>query len=453
MKRVVSWLASLALALDLVGCAVAEPPRIIPVSNPPAFRPKSPQQVKSLEQAIAAIMTVCSSELGLPVVEPFYLHLYKDANAYAAYTYGRARLPDQIVGLTLALPQENRLHINLERTRGSSWGSLVRILAHEYAHNVEYVIIGGTRSWVQWIREGFADWVAAKVLDALGWESYPSTLARTKRGLARTVDSLPRLFSLGDSTDWLYAIDQPKGKIRAYGLSLLAVDRLIEKRGLPGMLHYFSSDDFAGSFGLTWSDFESELASLLKSLAPVRPPVKETEPANRPEWKTGYQWRYAWKGPGAVGNVMSEITREEIFDNVPAYVFKAGPNEHFYAKDNLAVLATASGGKAVTKHHPPFQLLSWPLEVGKEWKSAMVAGSAGQQLTRPLDAEAIVAGIEEVKVPAGVFQAFRIEIYGSFTGELMWEHWYAPQVRWLVKSRIYRQEGPVDLELVSYRVD
>lgn len=454
MKRVVSWLVSLGLALDLVGCAVAEPPRLVSIANPPEFRPKIPQQVKTLEQAMAAIITVCSKDLGLPVVEPFYVHLYKDANAYAGYTLGFARLPEQIVRLTLAIPSENRLHINMERVQGRPWGSLLKILAHEYAHNVEYVVIGSTRPWVQWMREGFADWVAAKVLDSLGWESYPSALARAKRELSRNGNALPKFSQLENTKDWLNTVDQPKGKVKTYGLAFVAMDRLIEKRGLSGMMNYFKSDDFQGSFRLTWSDFERELEGVVNHLVAAKAVRRSGLKAERrPDWKIGYQWRYAVTGPGIKATALNEVVREETFDSVPVYVLRVGKNEHIHTKDTLSVLATLSGGKTVTKNNPPLLLLSWPLEVGKEWRNSFLVENVEQKSSQRIDMEVVVADVEQVKVPAGVFEAFRIETYAFQTGELISEQWYAPQVKGFVKSRTYRQEGPVDLELVSYKVD
>lgn len=455
MKRVVSWywLACSLLALAFLGCTIAEPPRIIPVSNPAVFRPKSPQQVKSLEQAMAAVMTVCSQDLGLPVVEPFYLHLYKDANAYAAYTFGFARLPEQIVRLTLALPQENRLHINIERTRGQPWGSLLRILAHEYAHNVEYVLISSARPWIQWIREGFADWVAAKVLDSLGWENYSTELARARQELSRYKGSLPKLTLVEDSRVWLNMVDQPKGKIITYKLAFIAVDKLIEKRGLSGMMNYFRSDDFQGSFGLTWSDFETELTSILTDLGEARAGIRKGSKAERPEWKVGYQWQYALKGPGIRTTTTSELIREDTFEGAPSYVLRIGMNEYLYTRDGLALLATLAGGRTIRKNNPPLQPLSWPLEVGKEWRSNIVVENLEQKSSQRMDIETVVANNEEVKVSAGTFETFKIEIYSFQTGELMWEHWYSPQIKWFVKSKAYRQEGVIEQELISFKLD
>lgn len=70
-----------------------------------------------------------------------------------------------------------------------------------------------------------------------------------------------------------------------------------------------------------------------------------------------------------------------------------------------------------------------------------------------MDVETVVADVEEVLVPAGRFEAYRIETYNFHTGELMFEQWYAPRVKWVVKSKDYRQEGVIEQELQSFKID
>jgi hypothetical protein len=75
--------------------------------------------------------------------------------------------------------------------------------------------------------------------------------------------------------------------------------------------------------------------------------------AEKPEWKVGYEWRYAWKRPGGSGTFTRVLIREDKFENVPAYVVRVGKNEHFYVKENLGELATLSGGKIASKRSAP----------------------------------------------------------------------------------------------------
>jgi len=61
---------------------------------------------------------------------------------------------------------------------------------------------------------------------------------------------------------------------------------------------------------------------------------------HKPEWKIGYEWKYAWKRPGTSGTTTAEIIRDEPFEGVPAYVLKQAKEEHYYIKDVLGAVAT-----------------------------------------------------------------------------------------------------------------
>jgi hypothetical protein len=445
----------LLLSFGAFGCGVAAIPGPVLISHPPVFRPASPQQVSGLPHAIAAIITVSTQDLGLPPVEPLYLHLYKDANNYAAGVRPFSRLREDSLRFTLAQPHENRLHVNMERTRGQSWAALLRILAHDYGHNVEYVLAGSTQRRSEWMSEGFADWIAAKVIDSLGWENYSSSLSRAERELSRYGSSPLPLSQLDAYDDWVKVLEQPKGRIGTYNLAFLAVHNLIEKKGVAGMMDYFSTGDFPGSFGLTEDEFQREVERRVNDLIAANRLGEGAFRAERPEWKVGYQWVYALGAPGLNGAVLfpNEITREEIFDDVPVYVLTVGKNEYPHSKDKLGVLATFFEGRTVSKNNPPSLPLDWPLATGKRWHNAFAVDTGDPKQSETIDTEAVVAGLEEVRVPAGVFTAFRIETYASDTGELISEQWYAPRVRWLVKTKTYREEGVIEQQLVSFRLD
>jgi hypothetical protein len=435
------------------GCSLHDPPRLLPVVNPPVFRPASPEQITTLEEAIAAIMTVCTQDLGFPPVEPLHLHVYDGANAYSYYTDGVPRLRADKIRQTLAVPHENRLHVNMEAAGGRPWGMLVRHLAHEYGHNLEFVLMGGAKPTGHWMREGFADWIAAKVMDALGWESYASSLSRAERELARYGPYLPRLEELDRTGHWLWVLERPKGRAGTHDLSFLAVHSLIEKGGAAKMMDYFQSKNFLRSFGLTPQDFQRELERSVNALAAAHRPRGDGRQARPPEWKAGYRWQYLFAAPGVKGTVSNLVAREEVFEKSPSYVLAIGKNEYPHAKGTLAVLATLSDGKTIGRNDPPSQPLAWPLGTGKQWRNSYVAEETERRRTQRIDTEVLVAALEEVRVPAGIFEAFRVETYDSQTGELILEQWYAPRARWFVKSRIYRDEGPLEQELIGFKLD
>lgn len=398
---------------------------------------------------MAVVITATSKELGLPVVEPLYLHLYKDTDAFAG-SAGRSgrRLPPDVVQFAIAVAEENRFHINMEKVRGRPWNVLIKTLAHEYAHNIEYAL--SVQRGSQWLREGFADWVAAKVLHSLGWQDYALSLHRAQLQVSRLKESLPNLSDLEESQRWTTWANQPKGAIMTYSMAFLAVDRLTERKGLPAMTRYFTSQDFQGSFGLPWNDFETDFK---KRLVETKPVIRKELKAQKPEWKIGDQWQYAQKLPGRSGALKREVVREDVSDGTPVYVVRVGRNENFYTKDLLALQATLQGGRVVTKRNPPQQYLPWPLEVGKEWRNVFILENVEQKSSQTLDFQIVLANFEDVKVPAGNFPSFKIEVYNSLNGNLLVERWYSPEVKWLVEERVYLASGVREEELISFKVN
>jgi hypothetical protein len=189
-----------------------------------------------------------------------------------------------------------------------------------------------------------------------------------------------------------------------------------------------------------------------QSVETARPPRVEAK-ADRPEWKIGYEWQYSWKDPSGSGTLVKEIIREEPFAGVPSFVVRRGKSEDFYTKDVLGLLGTMSGGRIAVKRSAPFQTLSWPLEVGKEWTNSYITERPGEKSSESFENRIVVAKQEPVEVPAGTFDAFKIEIYNGRTGTLLNEYWYGPEVKWFVKSRVYNREGVREEELESFKVD
>jgi len=186
------------------------------------------------------------------------------------------------------------------------------------------------------------------------------------------------------------------------------------------------------------------------STKPVtRPGLK----AEKPEWRVGYEWRYAWKRPGRSGTYTSEIIREDLLEGIPAYVIKREKNEDYYAKDVLGMFARMSGGKLVFKRNNPRQNFLWPLEVGKEWRNAYLRENIQEKSSETFDYRMVVAQIEEVTVPAGTFEAFKVEVYIHRSGNLFAEYWYSPQVKWLVMEREHLRDGLREVELISFKAD
>jgi hypothetical protein len=163
---------------------------------------------------------------------------------------------------------------NEEALERIPWSERIRVLAHELVHTVQYGLAGGRRGTSdQWLREGFADWIAYRVLKSLdmGGPLDRRTLlfARIKGTVHRS--SCAPLSEMVTLEDFM-KLRARSGSTMAYGQSLLATDFLIQKHGVQPVLRYFSSfkqsDDrlknFRTAFGEDLPAFEKEFVAYLQ---------------------------------------------------------------------------------------------------------------------------------------------------------------------------------------------
>ena len=98
-----------------------------------------------------------------------------------------------------------------------------------------------------------------------------------------------------------------------------------------------------------------------------------------------------------------------------------------------------------------FQPLSFPMQVGKKWKSRISYNSDCGRTTDDLEAE--IKGWEDIEVPAGKFRALRIEHNVFYTGtrceggqKNRW-YWYVPSLKRFVRgeARSYTSRGQLEV--------
>jgi len=185
----------------------------------------------------------------------------------------------------------------------------------------------------------------------------------------------------------------------------------------------------------------------------TRGPVPTGAKVEKPEWRVGTEQRFAWKQPGTTGTLTREIVREDTFEGTPTYVMRIGKSEYHFTKDAIGLLSEMQGGKLTIKRTPSEQTLSWPLYVGKEWRNTFVRENLQEKSSQNFDYRVAVVGEEKVQVPAGAFDAYKIEVYGYQSRNLVAEYWYSPVTKWYVKLRVTRQDGMREEELLSYKAD
>jgi len=102
-------------------------------------------------------------------------------------------------------------------------------------------------------------------------------------------------------------------------------------------------------------------------------------------------------------------------------------------------------GLQTFEYSPAYQAFAFPLSAGKRWQAKVTARDPRDGRRFPVRIDGAVLGWERVKVPAGEFDALKIErlVYFDY-----WEYslrgrsiireyeWYAPSVKWAVKREV-----------------
>jgi hypothetical protein len=225
--------------------------------------------------ALAAVVSVLEQDLGFPRLDAD-ITFYADRDAMEAGLEAEGfsrRLALEATASLDALSSSDRVRLNRAAMLRLPWPERVRVLAHELTHVAQYRLSAGRRgSSEQWLREGFADWTGAQVLQSLGGCAMWQERRRAFEAI-RQLDrgsSVPPLDTLRSSHDWVTAHAATSAP-PVYHAAFVAVDDLIDRHGLPAVLHYFelfaSSDDrdanFQGAFAERLDTFSSAIDALL----------------------------------------------------------------------------------------------------------------------------------------------------------------------------------------------
>jgi hypothetical protein len=179
----------------------------------------------------------------------------------------------------------------------------------------------------------------------------------------------------------------------------------------------------------------SAAAGLVATLGAWSAPAAAAPPAEKPSVHVGdvveYDARY----------VSVPCKRWEVKDTD-----KAG-SVIMQCDDKLAYFSVATGnltkiasldGEAVVEFKPFSPSISFPLEVGKKWQGKYTGYTADNGYRWAGDSSCEVKSAETVKVPAGDFEAYRIDCVDSWklggaTGQAHSSAWYAPKAATVIK--------------------
>ena len=144
----------------------------------------------------------------------------------------------------------------------------VRLLAHELVHTMQYRFGGGTRgASEQWLREGFAEWVACRVAAHLRLGSFDSLRDDVLAPLRQLpIGTAP--MPLQDISTFAQWAEAQRRAPALYAHAFLGAELLVQQHGVPAVVRYFESFKttkdrhraFVEAFGLELRAFERVLA-------------------------------------------------------------------------------------------------------------------------------------------------------------------------------------------------
>jgi hypothetical protein len=257
------------VATLLPACTGSRQPLLVTVPDPalrPVFRLEGIFDHGTAAATVAAIFERDLGFVGFPVVFHFQPNREMFEKALLASGYDESLARSTARTMT-AVGGYRAVLLN-----GAAFGALpvtgqVAMLAHELGHSLQYELGGGRRGASdQWLREGFADWLAVRVLERL--DAAPMADVRRERqsqlrstGRSKT----PRLAELVTFRQWVDAGE--RFGPAAYTWSFLAVDFLLERHGMAAVVTYFrlfaTSQNRLGNFRKAFDEdletFEAEL--------------------------------------------------------------------------------------------------------------------------------------------------------------------------------------------------
>lgn len=269
----------IVLATILAGCtAVPRETRLTVM--PGASRPVA-AQIGNYQDAVDAIVSVMTEDLQMPVPRTsFTLYFYPYREAFAQGlteqfntdpTLARA-IAKSTLGRIRQTKEGKQFLVNKEILDDLRWPERIHVLAHEITHIVQYELADGRLTGDLWLIEGFADWVAYQVLEALGLDTF-SRRKHLKIAQVKHEREHSPLSQMVTVQDW-EALNARYGSAIPYAQAFLATDLLIEQRGLSAVIDYFRRvphatdlmQNFQAAFGVELATFQHEFTAYLESL-------------------------------------------------------------------------------------------------------------------------------------------------------------------------------------------
>ena len=157
----------------------------------------------------------------------------------------------------------------------------------------------------------------------------------------------------------------------------------------------------------------------------------------------GASWKI--RTTNELNNSSQDITLTAVavtYNGKPAYGVSNGTVVRVFTLDTFNQMATLREGKEEEVMSPDSGGSSWPFWLGKTW----TATSSYSDVVRGRTFNGVkynytISSFENVTVPAGTFQAYRIDYSPSIPGGSFGSRWYAPSTKTTVRSTNERGAG------------
>jgi hypothetical protein len=171
-----------------------------------------------------------------------------------------------------------------------------------------------------------------------------------------------------------------------------------------------------------------------------------------PTWRIGDEWSYQSKSERENSSFVWIVDRMDTWEGVPVFVIKGGRREIYYRQSDLAFVVQKLNGAIEAKTTPPIPYVAWPLSAGKAWEGIYVHDRPLERQSYSQLSRSRVIGEETVRVPAGVFRAFKIERRSVWNDSILDVRWYSPDIKNYVRMEDPITGGTRIRELTSYKL-
>ena len=186
------------------------------------------------------------------------------------------------------------------------------------------------------------------------------------------------------------------------------------------------------------------------------------EKVEAPAWNVGDKWNFT--GDGSIEVVKADQSGYILkFSEGKCIIESQGCKTILFGKATLNRINAVEGDKRKKYVMGLSKLLDFPLNTGKEWKTAYSSTGPGAMGIVSYDFSEIykVASWEEIVVQAGKFKALRMEYKRVTTGASGWgaigremtnQYWYSPEVKYFVRCQYDKDWLKDDKEIFNWEL-